>query len=356
MRILSVHNINHIASTYARELTQLGHTVDIYEPNMRGAGARLPIKLSLLPWRVLTMAHATYKFRATYFDLVHIHWASYGIFSIFSEIPVVIHCHGSDVRERLEQPFFRQVLVKAFKQADAVLCITPDLLPVVRSVRPDAYFAPAPLDTTRFVPAWATGGSRARPWTVLLFARLDPQKGSSIALAGIARFVQRHRGICVRLLDWGPLKEQYKQQYEKQYEFVPLVPPEQVQKLITAADVVIGQFSLGALGLSELQAMSCAKPVICSFRYGDAYPQPPPVCQAQTADEVDAQLEYLFQYPERLYRLGQQARKWVITYHSASQLSAELEGLYHNLLTKHNLSDHRRRGRNNGDIWKSQSI
>jgi glycosyltransferase involved in cell wall biosynthesis len=349
MRILSVHNINNIASTYARELTQRGHTAAIYEPDMRGAGARLPIKLSLLPWRALTMAHATSQFRAECFDLVHIHWASYGIFSVFSEIPVVIHCHGTDVRKRLEQPFLRNIMTATLQRADAVLCITPDLLPIVRKVRPDAYFSPAPLDTAHFAPEDTERENTARPWTILLFARLDPQKGSSVALAGITRFMQRHTDIRVRLLDWGPLKEQYKQQYENQYEFVPLVPSEHVQKLIIAADVIIGQFSLGALGLSELQAMSCAKPVICSFRYENAYPQPPPVCQAQTADEIDAQLENFFQHPEQAHALGQLARKWVITYHSSNRLSENLEGLYHTLLTKNSHSGQSSKARRNGN-------
>ncbi|GCF10079.1 glycosyltransferase [Dictyobacter arantiisoli] len=354
MRILSVHNINNIASTYARELAQRGHTTAVYEPDQRGAGARLPIKVSLLPWRALTMARAASQFRARHFDLVHIHWASYGVFSTFSEIPVVIHCHGSDVRERLSHPLFGRVLTRTFAQAAAVLCITPDLLPVVRSVRPDAIFSPAPIDTAHFLPEQIVAGRAARPWTILLFARLDPQKGSEVALAGIAKFTRHHPDVRVRLLDWGPLKEHYRQQYGGQYEFVPLVPPAQAQRLIVAADVIVGQFVLGSLGLAELQAMSCAKPVICSFRYRDAYPLPPPLCQAMTADEVEAQLEHLYQHPAQASILGQRARQWISSYHSSSALSDELELLYHALLRHTSVAGVLRGGRQEGGIWRNK--
>jgi len=71
--------------------------------------------------------------------------------------------------------------------------------------------------------------------------------------------------------------------------------------------------------------MSCARLVIVSFHYPEAYPTPPPVCQADTAEEVEEQLEDLFQHPDRGTALGEQARDWVVKNHGARTLTDRLE-------------------------------
>jgi glycosyltransferase involved in cell wall biosynthesis len=112
------------------------------------------------------------------------------------------------------------------------------------------------------------------------------------------------------------------------FDFVSRVAPQAVPDLIAQADVVVGQLVVGALGLSELQAMSCAKPVIGLFRYPAAYSAPPPLCQADTADAVDAHLERLYEHPQESRALGEQARQWVRAHHDLDVLAERLEALY----------------------------
>ncbi len=332
MRILYVRNLNQVAEIQAHELARRNHLVKVCEPSLAGDHAPLPIKLAMMPGRMLSLRHITGELSPRHFDLAHIHWASYGILGLASRIPFIVECHGSDVRYRLKHPFFRSLLASVFRRAASVHCITPDLVPVVQAIRPDARFFPGPVDTDRFVPAKDAQSSSTRPWTILLFSRLDPVKGPEIATSGIARFTQRHPDVRVQLLDWGLLKEEYKQRYGERFEFVPLVPAEKVQHLIWSADVVVGQFLLGILSFCELQAMSCAKPVICPFRYHDAYPTPPPLCQATTVEEIDEQLEHLYQHPEVGTALGQRAREWVIENHDCRVLSDRLETLYQSIV------------------------
>lgn len=331
MRILYVHNINHVAETYATELVHNDHSIQLYEPDLRGGNACLPLKLMLLPRRIFSLRHLVDVLKPDHFDLAHIHWASYGILGLVSKIPFVVECHGSDVRHRLQHPAFRWLLSHIFRRSAVVLCITPDLLPVVRRVRPDALFLPGPVDTAQFAPVDKLSGEM-RPWTILLFTRLDPEKGPEIAVEGILRFAKRHPDVKVQLLDWGLLKEAYKQRYSQRFEFLPVVPREQVRQLILSADVVVGQFKLGILSFCELQAMSCAKPVICSFHYPDAYPTLPPLLHATLPEEVDKHLEKLFQDPTDGVTLGQQAREWVIQNHDHRRLATRLETLYQSIL------------------------
>jgi glycosyltransferase involved in cell wall biosynthesis len=336
MRILHIETINHVASTYAPALDRRGHVSTIYKPSLRGAGRPLPIKLTMMPTRVLDLRHVLGKLNRDYFDVVHIHWASYGILGLASKVPVIVQCHGSDVRERLKAPLFRAMLAPVFRRAGAVLCITPDLLPIVKTLRSDAIFFPAAVDTERFSPE---NDTQTRPWTILLLARLDPTKGTDIAMAGIQAFADRHSDVRVLVLDWGPLREVYRNRCGARYDFIPRVAPDAVPQLIQQSDVVVGQFAVGSLGLSELQAMSCAKPVIASFRYPDAYDAPPPLCVASTANEVDAQLERLYGSKEEGAALGRRARDWILRHHDCNLLAERLENLYQSVLDDKLIAD-----------------
>ena len=332
MRILYVRNLNQVASIEGDELARRGHSVRVYEPNLAGKDASLPIKLVMMPGRVLSLRDIVGDINQNCFDIVHIHWASYGVLGLLSKIPFIVECHGSDVRYHLKQPLYRSILTSIFRKAAAVLCITPDLLPIVQSIRPDAFFLPGPVDTARFSPLEDHETDAAHPWTILLCMRLDPIKGPEIATQGIAQFVQRHPDVRVQLLDWGLWKEKYKRDYGDRFEFIPRVPPEKVQHLIRSADVIVGQCNLGILSFCELQAMSCAKPVVCSFSYEEAYSTPPPVCQATTSGDIDAHLENLFQHSDVGATLGRKAREWVIKNHDSRSLSKRLETLYQSIV------------------------
>jgi glycosyltransferase involved in cell wall biosynthesis len=332
MRILYIRNINQVAEADGEDMVQHGHIAKVYEPKLVGSGASFPIKLSKMPERMLDLRHIIGDLHPDKFDLVHIHWASYGILGVTSRIPFIIECHGSDVRYRLQNPFFRSILTLLFNKAAMVLCITPDILQSVQSIRSDALFMPGPVDIHRFSPSEENYKSSTRPWTILLFTRLDPIKGPEIATQGIANFARRHPEVHVQLLDWGPLREEYKKHYSTRFEFLPHVPPERVHYLLQSADVVVGQCLVGALGLAELQAMSCAKPVIASFCHEEAYPTLPPIYQAVTSQEVDEGLEYFYKHQDQGIELGLRARKWVIAHHSRQVRTDKLEKIYQSTL------------------------
>lgn len=328
MRILHIHNINRVAEAFNKELIQRGHCSSLYQPNLEGSGAALPMKIAKMPQRLFSLRDVVKELCSNKFDIVHIHWASYGLLGLVSNTPFIIECHGDDVRSRLRHPLFRVPLRAFLRKASAVLCITPDLLPVVQEVIPRALFFPGPIDTDVFAPELNEPLNDTRPCTILLFTRLDPVKGCDIAIQGIVQFAKRHPDVRVKLLEWGPLSTVYKQRYQELFEFIPFVASDQVHQLIQSADIVVGQVVSGVLGLSELQAMSCAKPVITSFLYKDAYPTPPPCCQATNALAVEQQLENLYLHPERGAELGQRARAWVIQNHRTQVLTDQLEKLY----------------------------
>lgn len=331
MRILHIHNLNKVAETFGQELTRRGHSFSLYNPDLTGSGASLPVKIAKMPKRLFSLRDIVKDLRSDKFDIAHIHWASYGLLGLTSDIPFVIECRGDDVRNRLNHPLFRLPLRTFLQKASAVICITPDLLSVVRVVTPDVLFIPGPVDTTHFAPDEDKQEAQARagsPRSLLLFARLDPDKGCEIAVQGIERFSTRHPDVCVKLLAWGAFKNEYEQRYQGRFEFIAPVASDEVPRLIQSADMIVGQLSYGVFGLSELQAMSCAKPVITSFLYDNKYPTPPPHLQATNAEEIEQHLEYLYQYPEMGVALGKEARAWILAHHSTQVLTNQLEELY----------------------------
>ncbi|MGH2502383.1 MAG: glycosyltransferase, partial [Ktedonobacterales bacterium] len=251
MRIIHINTINQVATMHARGLDALGYTSTVYQPSVVGGFAPLPIKLALMPWRALDLLVASQRLTRRNYDLAHIHWASYGMLGRLGHIPYIVQCHGTDVRERMASRTHRAALDQIFGHASAVLCTTPDLLSVVRQARPDASFMPGPIDTEQFQP----GPRRSRqPWTIFLFSRLEPGKRIDLAMAGIERFAQRHPDTRVRLLDWGELAGEYRMRYTarlgERIEFIPRVEASKVQFLLHDVDAVVGQFGVGALGLS----------------------------------------------------------------------------------------------------------
>lgn len=327
MRILQINPLpgNPIPLYYEAQLAARHHMIETYRPSTAGAGRPLPIKALLVPRRLLSMEQAVGKMSKRHFDVAHIHWASYSPLGLGSRIPYVIHCHGSDVRHRLRKPLYRAALGPGLDKAAAVFYATPDLAEPVRQARPDAIFMPVPIDVTRFTPEVTRP---PRPFTIMLFGRLEAGKGSRLAMEGIMRFAVRRSDISVITMDWGKLAGELKQQYGRRVEFLPRTTPDKMSEIVSHADVVVGQFVIGALGLSEFEAMSCAKPVIASYRYHGIYNESPPVCDAATAEDIDAWLEHLYQHPAETMAIGKQSREWVRKHHDGEAQIDLLERIY----------------------------
>ena len=72
-------------------------------------------------------------------------------------------------------------------------------------------------------------------------------------------------------------------------------------------DIVIEQLANGAIGGAGLDAMAAGRPVIGNARremFEDYFGQHSPICQAQTAEEVCAQLKRLVSNPAKREKIG----------------------------------------------------
>jgi len=79
-------------------------------------------------------------------------------------------------------------------------------------------------------------------------------------------------------------------------------------------DIVIEQLATGAIGGAGLDAMAAGRPVIGNARremFEDYFGQHSPICQAQTAEEVCAQLKRLVSNPAKREKIGMHGRRFV---------------------------------------------
>lgn len=256
-------------------------------------------------------------------DVVHVHWARFAPLMPSSARPLLVHAHGSDVRNR-KLGVGLHLVQRALERAEVVVASTPDLLQFLPE---RASVLPNPVDSDFFSPSLKSEPIATKP-TVLLFARLTELKGaprlvefaSALRLArpeveivafGGGQFDRAAQGAGVRML----------------------APADRVgvRNALLAADIVVGQQHLGVLGLSELEAMACGRPVIAALRQEFRAAGLPVVASGTTHQMVDDCVA-LLDSPSERRELGALGRRFVLEHHSHRMVARQLASIYESIL------------------------
>lgn len=330
MKILHVNDVVGVASNYVAGLRELGEFAELYQPTIGTywyGGTRLT--RLLLPYTRTKESFQLKGFVRKYkYDILHIHYASIAYMALITGLRYYLHVHGGDMLEDMYKPGFRQLTLKAISSAERVFCATPDLIDKVLPYRSDAVFIPNPLDFKDLFPKTMPNTSRKR---ILCISKLDRRKGMEEIIETMENLWQAEPGITLGMFSFGNNSDAYQSFIERnrhRIELIDRIPHDQMGKLINSFDIVLGQQSkiASTLTLSELESMACGRPVVVNFQYADLYPKAPPIMMSCSPEEAVNHLRYLIHNPEFSARLGQEARKWVLSTHD-KKLSAQ------NLLT-----------------------
>jgi hypothetical protein len=105
---------------------------------------------------------------------------------------------------------------------------------------------------------------------------------------------------------------------------LPRLDREGMREAIRSADLVLGQFGVGAVGISELEALACAKPVCCRFDFDHVYGEPTPFLTARSVQESVEAIERARSDRASVAARGRRGREWVVRHHSIQAASRAL--------------------------------
>lgn len=213
-------------------------------------------------------------------DVVHAHWwFPGGTLAVMAtrRVPVVITCHGSDVR-LLDRGGPLAALGRAtLRRAAAVTCVSDflrrDVEAAVPELRGRVRTIYMPIDTTPFDAVRAT--ARAEPPVILFVGNLVPSKGTAVLLDAFAAL--RERGIRCRLrivgqgVEEGALRRQSDRLgIAADVEWAGFVPHDRIAGEYAAATVVVlpSRGQAEGLGLVLAEALLSGASVVGSAAGG----------------------------------------------------------------------------------------
>lgn len=319
MRIAEINDIASVASEIGAGLRARGHEVTLFHPRLVGAGLHPQIKPITAPVRALDWLDLIRRIRAGHFDLVHIHYAYLGNVGALGGFPYILHCHGTDLRgaTTVTRPLIR----RALREARHVFYSTPDLAPYVAQERPDGEFLPNPIDVAQFRPLTRAGD---RPG-VLICCGLTEVKGAGRLLKACQQLAVERPDIRITAIGGG--------EYTSAFQALPNVtvvahqPRWKLPALINQHGIVLGQVRLGSVGMAELEAMACERPVVTWFNELSAYPEPPPCVTAVDSVEIATAVMSLINQPEMRSLIGGKSRDWVVANHGIERVVDRVEAV-----------------------------
>ncbi len=324
MKIAHVRDVANVGSTLVDGLNILGNQAELIPTQVAGARYPLPIKSLFLPQRLQEALAINKYLRANNFDVIHLHVAYMGWMGIMGKYPFFLHCHGIDLYRNLYHPLLRKVTVKALRAAEKVFFSTPDLMAHAARIRPDAIFLPNPINTESFRPM-NEGYENPSP-RLLFISRLDEVKGPDVAFAAIGQLKQRRPEVQVDAFELGGEVERYRDRTD--VNFIKPVTYVEMPALLNRYDIIIGQFKLGIVSMSELESMACGKPVVSYFSYPSFYDEPPPLYSTNDVGMLVNYLMKLVDDPTLRQQAGEKGREWVIRHHDYLTVARMLEMEY----------------------------
>jgi glycosyltransferase involved in cell wall biosynthesis len=328
-RVLMVNNIANTAHGCIAALEMSGFTVDLVKFPQKSDQPRI--------WkRLLAQLFFAVKtaLNSRHYDVLHIHYGYFGLLGRLSPKPYILHCHGTDLRKNLKSRLLAKPTRLAMHGASKILYATPDLKKEIPlEFQSKAQFCPNVVDTETFTPKQCVQTDGLK---IFFISKLDKTKGLDGLDAILKALCERSDVEEISVLNFGNSTEQVGQiALDPKLKLLDRIPYEAMPDVIGAHDVIIGQFGLGAIGMSELEAMSCSRPLVASFKFDELYSRPMPLMNVPSIEKISETLDTLRCLKDR-ETLGAKSRQWVKDHHTATAIAPLLNEVFNQALREQN--------------------
>lgn len=255
------------------------------------------------------------------FDIYYINYGHFGILGLFIRCPMYLHCHGTDLRNKRKNLFMFLTRI-AMKTAVKVFVSTPNLIEEVPEIyRSKSVFIPNVVNSYDFNLKPTTIDQKSIK--ILIISKLDISKGIDEIFGALPKVEQLTEVSRITFFKFGNLRVKPILPKGDKYLALDKVPYKEIPKIILDHDIVIGQIELGAIGMSELEAMWMSKPVVANFQYDNFYKETCPILQASSSEEIVTQVKFLIDNVDNLLKIGKKSREWVYRHHMMQALSKQ---------------------------------
>ncbi|MCJ7634680.1 glycosyltransferase family 4 protein, partial [Candidatus Bathyarchaeota archaeon] len=277
MRILFVHDIAWGCQTLAKNLNNKGHEARVVTDIRSGTwsyGAECVVN-KIDTYKLTPVLKAIFANRDV--DLINSNeytsWVAAEISRKVLGQSHIITLHGSDIRNLMHgkmSALKKAFLIRTLKASDTVLATTPDLLRYSSMIDKQILHLPQPINTKIFSCCTPRDSSLYGDPIIFSPTRLQNIKGAKNIIDTLGRIVEAYPHSHIYQIEWGDPENVAMLSNKvpsKNLTFLKMMPRELLASWYVSVDAVIGQMDIGALGNTELEAMSCGTPVIVYDKY-----------------------------------------------------------------------------------------
>jgi glycosyltransferase involved in cell wall biosynthesis len=324
VKILQINEVSSVANSLVEGLKEQG--LDVYHEHLYDIHNGISINNNYFV-RFFRAIKIIFKYGKR--DVIlHIHYLGNAVFFIFSKAKIVVHIHGSDIRE--PQTLIKKIINKIIlRKSNIIFYSTPDIALYLRGFDKKASFLPSPIDP--FFLDSKISWSRTCVRRIFFYAALSHIKGADIVLGVLKEVKSRHPDIEICTLNFG---EYYKQEDAKYFTQMRKMKRSDLLTQLLSTDIVVGQMRVGAIGVSELEALALGKPVFAKFCYDADYELPCPIINVNSAEMLLSSLDELINNWSNSQQdiLAAQRREWVFKNHGRAHVAQRVLGVYKNLI------------------------
>ncbi len=207
-------------------------------------------------------------------DILHAHYAtSYGMLGAKTNFkPYVVSVWGSDIYDFPKTSPLHKNLVKRVLAKAAIICSTSYCMKyeTLKYTHSSIEIVPFGVDINIFKPG-KTNAPGKNEITIGIIKSLEKKYGIDFLIKAFNEVLKKHRNVKLKIVGEGSKKEEYVKLCKELHiadkvEFIGKIPHEEVIKHHHQIDIFVSLSTLDSesFGVSLVEAMACAKPVVAS--------------------------------------------------------------------------------------------